>query len=81
MTRQDEMILRYGECVTRAQAARIIGKSLTTVYRMVQDGRLRTACCGTMIDMYSVAEYITAPREIDHRTRLKREAAKLRFSV
>ena len=39
MTRMEDMIKRYGECVTIAAAARIMGRSRYTVKRMI-DGRV-----------------------------------------
>ena len=43
MTRMEDMIKRYGECVTVAAAARIMGRSRQTVKRMIDDGRMRWA--------------------------------------
>ena len=38
MTRMEDMIKRYGECVTVAAAARIMGRSRRTVQRMLVTG-------------------------------------------
>ena len=46
MTRMEDMIKRYGECVTVAAAARIMGRSRQTVQRMLDDGRMRWASAG-----------------------------------
>ena len=69
MTRMDDMLTRYGECVTVAAAARIMGRSRRTVQRMLDDGRMRWACAGTMVDVRSMAEYIESPAPADRRAR------------
>ena len=69
MTRMEDMIKRYGECVTVAAAARIMGRSRRTVQRMLDDGRMRWACAGTMVDVRSMAEYLEAPAPADRRAR------------
>lgn len=81
MTRMDDMLTRYGECVTVAAAARIMGRSRQTVQRMLDDGRLRWACAGTMVDVRSMAEYIEAPAQADHRARAAKSCGQSRFSV
>ncbi len=84
MTRMEDMIKRYGECVTVAAAARIMGRSRQTVQRMLDDGRLRRVCRGTMVDVRSIAEYIEAPAEADGKARLDRQiqsGKRCRFSV
>ena len=63
------MLDRYGEVATRAQAARILGCSVSKVRMMLTDGRLSTACAGTMVDVRSIAAYIERPAEIDQMTR------------
>lgn len=83
MTRMDDMLTRYGECVTVAAAARIMGRSRQTVQRMLDDGRLRRVCRGTMVDVRSIAEYIEAPAEADRRARAAKQIScgRSRFSV
>ena len=83
MTRMEDMIKRYGECVTVAAAARIMGRSRKTVMRMIDDGRIRWACAGTMVDVRSMAEYIEAPAQADRsaRTSKNRNFGRSRFSV
>ena len=83
MTRMEEMIKRYGECVTVAAAARIMGRSRNTLKRMLDDGRMRWACAGTMVDVRSMAEYIESPAQADRsaRTAKNRNFGRSRFSV
>ena len=38
----------YGESLTKARAARILGKTRQTVYNMIADGRLKTNKDGTV---------------------------------
>lgn len=72
MTRMDDMLARWGECVTVAAATKIMGRSRNTINRMLEDGRLRWACAGTMVDVRSMAEYIEQPAEKNEQARLKR---------
>lgn len=76
MTRLDDMLDRYGEAATYTKAARIIGRSAQTVKHMLEDGRLKYACEGTMVDVRSIAEYIERPKEIDFEVRLARRREK-----
>lgn len=68
-SRLSDMLDRYGEVATRAQAARILGCSVSKIRMMLLDGRLSTACAGTMVDVRSIAAYIERPAEIDQITR------------
>ena len=70
--RMNDMLSRYGEVCTRAQAARILGRSPKTVRAMLEDGRLETACAGEMVDVRSIAAYITAPRQADFEAKVRR---------
>ena len=79
MTRMEDMIKRYGECVTVAAATRIMGRSRVTVRRMLDDGRIRWACAGTMVDVRSMAEYIEAPAQ--HRAQAANSSGHSRFGV
>ena len=68
MTREeriDDMLMRYGECCTRKVAARILGRCVRTVDGMLKDGRLATACAGNMVDVRSIAEYVTEPKRAE----------------
>ena len=81
MNRLDDMLTRYGECVTVAAATRIMGRSRGTVRRMLDDGRIRWACAGTMVDVRSIAEYIEAPAQADHRALAAKSHGQGLFSV
>lgn len=74
--RMNDMLSRYGEVCTRAQAARILGRSPKTVRAMLADGRLAEACAGEMVDVRSIAAYITAPRQADELARQRRMGRK-----
>lgn len=72
MTRLDDMLNRYGECCTKVAAARILGRSVTTIRSMLDDGRLNTCCGGSMVDMRSIAAYIEAPAAADAKARIEK---------
>jgi hypothetical protein len=74
--RLTDMLERYGEVCTRVAAARILGCSTGKIKNMLHDGRLETACGGTMVDVRSIAEYITQPRQIDEAARQRRMGRK-----
>lgn len=70
--RTDLLVDRHGEVCTRTDAARILGRSVNTVKAMLRDGRLDTACGGTMVDVRSIARYICQPAESDFEARKQR---------
>ena len=74
--RLDDMLERYGEVCTKKLAAKILGKCPATITAMLADGRLRTACAGTMVDVRSIAAYIEQPRAIDEVTRQRKRGRK-----
>ena len=74
--RLTDMLERYGEVCTRVAAARILGCSTGKVKCMLHDGRLETACGGTMVDVRSIAAYIVQPRQIDEAARQRRKGRK-----
>lgn len=74
--RMDDMLARYGEVCTRTTAARILGCSPGKVRLMLEDGRLETACAGTMVDVRSIAGYILTPRQADELARQRRMGRK-----
>ena len=74
--RLTDMLERYGEVCTRVAAARILGCSTGKIKAMINDGRLETACGGTMVDVRSIAKYITQPRQIDEAARQRRKGRK-----
>ena len=59
--RLKDMLERYGEVCMKNEAARILSVSVHTIYVMIHDGRLRAI--GKYIDVRSIYEYITVPRE------------------
>lgn len=71
-----DMLERYGEVCTRVAAARILGCSTGKIKCMLHDGRLETACGGTMVDVRSIARYIAQPRQIDEAARQRRKGRK-----
>ena len=76
MTRLDDMLARYGECVNFADAGRILSRCRKTVKDMTADGRLRLVCGGTMVDVRSIAEYIEGPEQAEEKARKVRRGRK-----
>lgn len=74
--RQRDMVERYGEACTQMKAAEIINRSRETIRRMLLEGRIKTACEGTMVDVRSLAAYIERPGEIDREKRAERKRTK-----
>ena len=70
--RLDDMLSRYGEVCTKTMAAKILGRTPKTVRVMLEDGRLEGACAGTMVDVRSIARYITAPQQAEFEARMRR---------
>lgn len=70
--RMTDMLERYGEVCTRTVAARILGCSTGKIRCMLHDGRLALACGGEMVDVRSIAEYITQPRQADFEAKVRR---------
>ena len=70
--RTEIMVQKYGEVCTRAAACRILGRSFKTVAKMISDGRIETACAGSMVDVRSIAKYITQPRLEDFEAKKRR---------
>lgn len=76
MSRMDDMLARYGECVGYTQAGRILDRSAQTVKNMLRDGRLRSACGGTRVDVRSIVEYIERPAAAEEAARKVRTGRK-----
>ena len=70
--RLDDMLRRYGEVCKRSVAARILGCGPEKVRNMIEDGRLKLACAGTMVDVRSIAAYIEQPMRADELARQRR---------
>ena len=69
--REDSMVRQYGEVCSISEAGKILDVSPRTIYTMLRDGRLESACEGTRVDVRSIASYIEGDRR-------KRKAAQLR---
>lgn len=76
--RTQMMVQMYGEVCTRAAAARILGRNVKTLGNMIDDGRIDEACGGTMVDVRSIARYITQPKQADFEARQRR--VKLKYN-
>ena len=70
--RTEVMVRNYGEACTKAAAARILGRHVRTVGKMLNDGRLDYACAGTMVDVRSIARYISQPKQEDFAAKKRR---------
>lgn len=81
--RTEMMVRMYGEVCTKAAAARILGRNVKTVGGMLADGRLEEACAGTMVDVRSIAHYISQPKLEDFEARKRKIKLKYnsQFSV
>jgi len=80
-TRMNDMLTRYGECVNKVTAAKILSCCDDTVRKMLNDGRLRSCCKGTMVDVRSIVEYIEAPAEMNHKARMQGKRGNARYYV
>ena len=74
--RTRDMVERYGEACTQGTAAKIINRSRESIRRMLLDGRISTACEGSMVDVRSLAAYIERPKEIDAEKRVEKKRVK-----
>lgn len=73
--RMQDMVERYGEAVNQKRAGQILNKGHSSITNMLKDGRLRR-CCGSMVDVRSIAEYIEAPVQKNEAARLERKRQK-----
>lgn len=74
--REDLLVAQHGEVISISGAARILSRARPTIYGMLEDGRLDYACEGTRVDVRSIARYIMAPKQEDHKARLRRSGRK-----
>ncbi len=58
-SREEELAQQYGEYVDKTLAAKILGVTRTTIYTMLADGRIQSACAGSRVDVRSIARYMT----------------------
>ena len=70
--RTDMMVDRYGEVCSKAEAGRILSRDPRIISRMIKDGRLESACGGSMVDMRSIARYIAQPEQEENEARARR---------
>ena len=77
------MVAAYGEVCTKAQAPRILSRTNVTIYHMIEDGRIDSACGGDMVDVRSIARYIDQPKQLDSEAKQRRTRIKYNseFSV
>ena len=61
-SREDDLVLRFGEYVDKTLAAKILGVTRATVYAMLADGRIAPACEGRRVDVRSIGRYMTSAR-------------------
>lgn len=66
------MVEKYGEVCTKAAAGRIMGRDPRTIGQWIRDGRIDDACAGTMVDVRSLARYLTAPKQEDFEARMRK---------
>lgn len=66
----------HGEVCTKATAARILSKTPRTITRWINAGIIDSACAGSMVDVRSIARYISQPADTVHESRLQRTKTK-----
>lgn len=58
----DNLLVRYGEYVDKTVASKILGVTRATVYAMLADGRIESACGGRRVAVRSIAKYLASPK-------------------
>lgn len=77
LSREEQMVSRYGEACQKKTAAMILGcKSPSTITAMLADGRLRSACGGERVDVRSICSYIESRPEANRAVRLRGQGKK-----
>lgn len=66
------MVEQYGESCTKVAAGRIMGCDPRTISRWIADGRIEDACCGTRVDVRSLARYLSAKKQVDEELRKRK---------
>ena len=61
--REEALVERYGECVDKTVASRLLGVTRATVYTMLADGRITGSCEGRRVDVRSIAQYLSRPAQ------------------
>ena len=59
--RLNDMLERYGEVCTQKMAAKILNLGQRTIFRMLEEGRLRRV--DHRVDVRSICEYIENPKK------------------
>lgn len=72
-SRADKLAYQYGEACKISVAMKIIGCGRERVKAMLEDGRIKYACEGEMVDVRSIAEYIEMPKRYDSTARAKKK--------
>jgi len=67
--REDGLVLRFGEYVDKTAAAEILGVTRATIYAMLSDGRIESACAGRRVDVRSIARYMNTSERTGARRR------------
>lgn len=63
VNREEALVERYGECVDKTVASRLLGVTRATVYTMLADGRIDGSCEGRRVDVRSIARYLSRPSQ------------------
>lgn len=80
-TREETMVMQYGECVSQKKAAEILNCSSPTIAAMLNDGRLKRVCEGKKVCVRSIAYYMEKPAEADFAARQRRKRPNQRYYV
>ena len=72
MLNEEALVGKYGEVCRKRTAGHILSRSPNTINAMLRDGRLDSACAGTMVDVRSIARYIAAPKVEENKARIRR---------
>lgn len=59
--REKVLVDQYGEHVDKSTAAKILGVTRVTVYKMIEDGRINAVYGGKRVDVRSIARFISSP--------------------
>jgi len=73
-SREDDLVLQFGEYVDKTAAAQILGVTRATIYAMLADGRIDSACAGRRVDVRSMARYMNTGGRMGDRRRGRKPA-------
>lgn len=76
INREEYMVDKYGECVTKTQAGKILSRDTSTIRQMIADGRLEAVCAGRMVCVHSIARYMEQPKQENFKARQRRAGRK-----